>query len=180
MLNRLFILIPISSIIISLSAVLYVSLSMDPTKVVSPLVDMPLPGFSKSDVLHPRKFVTKDSLLGQAYLINVWATWCATCQIEHNNLIKFQKEYPFKLVGVLYSDQINQALSTLMKQGNPYNILIDDPKGLFTIKLGVYGTPETLLIDKNGFVMRRFVGPITDQDWKKVILPELKNENSNN
>ena len=181
MLNRLIILIPLFSIVLSLSAVMYVALSMDPTKIESPLIDMPLPIFSKVDVLHPKKNVTKASLLGKVYLINVWASWCASCQLEHHNLLKYQKQYPFKLVGILYSDHISQVLPLLVNKGNPYSALVDDPNGDFTIKLGVYGTPETLLIDENGFVMKRFIGVITDHDWNDVILPELKKSaNTNN
>ncbi|MAH61116.1 MAG: DsbE family thiol:disulfide interchange protein [Legionellales bacterium] len=179
MLNRFVLFLPLFAVVISLSMIMNYALSKDPTQLASPLIDMPLPEFSEVDVLHPDQTITKESLLGQSYLVNVWASWCAECVREHQMWVELQKEHPFKLVGVLYSDKTAHVLPWLSSEGNPYTSLIDDPQGHTMISFGAYGTPETLLVDAHGFIIKRFLGPISRKDWSEIILPELDHVNSN-
>lgn len=170
---RYFFIIPLLSICLSLIVIFKLSLDREPVIINSSIVNAPLPDFSSMDLLHPNKNVTKVDLLGKPYLIHIWATWCSVCIDEHRVLLERQSQHPFELVGVLYSDHADQVLQWLSVNGNPYTKLLDDPKGSLIINMGAYGTPETYLIDKNGFVVERFIGHISDEDWNNKVILEL-------
>jgi cytochrome c biogenesis protein CcmG/thiol:disulfide interchange protein DsbE len=149
-------------------------LGRDPNLLPSMLVDKPVPKFNfavlENDTL---RFSNKD-FLDQVSLLNVWATWCVACQLEHPVLMDIQQNSGIVVYGLNYKDDRKTALAYLRKIGNPYRLNIADPDGKLGIQFGVYGTPETFLIDKNGVVRYKYIGPLTIDVWEKELLPRIQ------
>lgn len=157
-----------------LGALLYVGLSLDPRKIPSPLVGKPLPAFELPSVADPQRRVSHQDLRGRAYLLNVWASWCAACRDEHPLLNQIAQRKLVPIVGLNYKDQRQDALSWLGALGNPYELSVSDLDGRVGIELGVYGVPETFLIDKEGVIRYKHIGPITPKVWEEKLLPVLR------
>jgi cytochrome c biogenesis protein CcmG/thiol:disulfide interchange protein DsbE len=115
--------------------------------------------------------INNETFKGKPYLVNVWASWCSSCVMEHQRWMAYSKAKHIPLIGVVYNDEMTKAQNWLAQQGNPYDGLISDPKGRLVIDLGVYGTPETLLVDGSGIIRKRFIGPIS-QAWLDQIQEE--------
>lgn len=156
-----------------LLGLLWRGLSNDPRLLPSMLIDKPLPTFAMTDLKNPSRTITADDLKGKISLVNVWATWCPSCQIEHPTLLKLAKQ-GVPIYGVNYKDQRHLALSWLDQLGDPYAINIEDAAGQLGIDLGVYGAPETYLLDKNGVIRYRHVGVLDDQAWAEEFLPRIR------
>lgn len=149
-------------VIFLLTAILlYYGLDRDPRYVPSPLINKPIP------VLNKKLF------LGHVSLLNVWATWCTSCKEEHEVLMSIAKSKKVIIYGLNYKDDKKEALNWLAHKGNPYNKLLFDEQGTVGVELGVYGTPETYLIDGLGVIKYKHIGPITEQVWREIILPEI-------
>lgn len=173
MINKLRFLLPL--LIFVLMIILFkIGLGKDPNLLPSILVDKALPPFSSASLLQANELVTNNSLKGKVTLLNVWATWCESCRIEHPLLIDLAKTHSIQLYGLNYKDEQHVALNYLNKMGNPYRNIIYDPEGKVAMQLGVYGTPESFLIDKKGIVRYRYVGPITLDVLEKDLLPRIK------
>lgn len=153
---------------------LAVGLRLDPRDVPSPLIDKPAPQFELAQLENPeRKFSSKD-MLGQVWLLNVWASWCVSCRQEHPVLVEFAKRGEVPLYGLNYKDERANGLRWLEKFGNPYVISLADHDGRVGIDFGVYGVPETYLIDKKGVIRLKFTGPLTSEALRDKVMPLVK------
>lgn len=158
------------AIFIVLSGLLYVGLSLDPNELPSVLIGKPVPEFSLPDLDNPGKNITPATMKGKPYLLNVWATWCPSCKYEHPYLIKLA-EMGVPIYGVNYKDDAEKARKLLQDTGNPYAANIVDEEGSLIMALGVYGAPETFIIDADGIIRYRLVGVVNEEIWKSTMAP---------
>ncbi|GLT16214.1 DsbE family thiol:disulfide interchange protein [Vibrio algivorus] len=142
----------------------------DPTKLESVLVGKTVPEFKLEDLFQENKTYDQSLFQGQPLLLNVWATWCPTCYAEHQFLNKLS-EQGVKIVGLNYKDDREKAKKWLRDLGNPYQVVLFDGSGMFGLDLGVYGAPETFLIDANGHIQYRHVGDVNVENWNETLLP---------
>ena len=156
---------------IGLGFFLFRGLSLDPKELPSALIGKPFPAFTAYKIDGSQ--VTEQHLKGEAALVNVWATWCPTCKQEHAYLNKLARE-GVKIFGVNYKDQTDKAVIWLEELGDPYVFNIKDEDGMLGLDLGVYGAPETYLLDKDGVVRLKHVGDVNDRVWKNKIEPEYR------
>ncbi len=152
-------------------------LGLDPREVPSPLVNKPAPAFKVPQLEQPEMQFAAEDLKGQVWLFNVWASWCVACRQEHPVLMQFARQKLVPIVGLDYKDKRKDALGVLQRSGNPYDINAFDEDGRVGIDYGVYGVPESYLIDKAGVIRYKHIGPITAEALEKTIIPlinELK------
>ena len=142
----------------------------DPTKLESVLVGKPVPEFRLEDLAEPGKLYDQSIFKGEPLLLNVWATWCPTCYAEHQYLNELAGD-GVKIIGLNYKDQRDKAVTWLNDLGNPYLIGLFDGNGMLGLDLGVYGAPETFLIDANGIIRYRHVGDVNPRNWKETLQP---------
>lgn len=157
----------------ALVAVFLWGLSNDPTLLPSALIDKPLPNFQAARLDDSAKTVSNADLKGEIALLNVWATWCPTCRAEHEFLLTL-KSQGVPVYGVNYKDERDKALQWLADLGNPYRFNIDDAAGQFGIDLGVYGAPETYLLDRAGVIRYRHIGALNEQIWHADFVPRIQ------
>lgn len=170
-------LLPLALLALMLS--LFVSgLHNDPTALPSVKVGKQIPAFELPTLDDPSVLVTPQQLLGQAYLLNVWATWCPTCYVEHPYLLKLAQDQGVRIIGINYKDDAEKARAYLQKLGNPYAQVLQD-SGRFGIDLGVYGAPETFLISASGEILLRRAGDLNERVWQDEFLPLLTAVNGN-
>lgn len=155
---------------IGLGIFLAAGLQKDPSLLPSTKVDKPLPAFSLPSLTDPARQLTNADIKGPA-LVNVWGTWCPACLIEHPLLVELAKG-GIHLYGLNYKDTRDTALSYLQQKGNPYAEVIFDEKGSLGFDLGVYGAPETFLIDAQGIIRYRHVGEISVELWRNLLWPK--------
>lgn len=163
-------LVPIGLFIL-LGVLLFLGLKLDPRKIPSPLVGKPLPAFSLGTLDNPKGLLTNADLNGRVVLINVWASWCGACKQEHPVLMELAREKQVPLIGLNYKDKREDAMRVLANEGNPYEVNLVDANGRVGIDWGVYGVPETFVVDKQGIVRLRHVGPISHADWGQTLFP---------
>jgi cytochrome c biogenesis protein CcmG, thiol:disulfide interchange protein DsbE len=149
-------------------------LFLDPTKVKSPLIGKPVPTFTLPELYDPSKKLDQSVFLGHVSLFNVWGAWCGACQDEHPVLVDFAKRKVLPIYGLDYHDDHRAALAMLQKGGDPYTRIFDDASGDVAIDWGVYGAPETFLIDKQGVIRDKVIGPLTPEIIDKQLLPEIQ------
>ncbi|WP_429946258.1 DsbE family thiol:disulfide interchange protein [Bibersteinia trehalosi] len=143
----------------------------DPKALESALVGKGMPNFQLESVLDEKQILTADVVkTGKPRLLNVWATWCPTCYAEHQYLTVLAKQ-GVEIVGVDYKDERTKALKFLASYGDPYKAIIYDPKGALGLDLGVYGAPETFVIDGNGIIHYRHAGDVNEKVWQEVLQP---------
>lgn len=159
--------------VIGLFVLLGVGLGLDPRKVPSPLIGKPAPAFSLSALHNPEQTITESSLSDGITLFNVWATWCVACRQEHGLLVGL-KNAGVKIVGLNYKDERQLAIQLLQQHGDPYVSTVFDPRGKAGIEWGVYGVPETFVIDDQGVVRYKHIGPLTVQSIQEELAPLLK------
>ena len=149
-------------------------LKEDPSELPSVLIDKSLP-IIKLEKLAEYKLFNRENLLmlKEPSLINVWSSWCAPCKVEHEFLLAMSTKYNIKIFGINYKDDKEDAMKVLKLSGNPFYAIGRDEDGIQSINLGVYGVPETFVIDANGNIRYRHVGPILEYDMKNTILPIL-------
>lgn len=157
---------------------LWRGLSLHPNKVPSPLINKPAPEFQLPDLFYPEKIISNKNFIGQVTLLNVWASWCYACAEEHKLLLDLAKREYLTMYGLSYKDNPLAAKEWLTKHGNPYAVVLMDQDGSAALDWGVYGTPETYLIDKKGMIRFKQIGPMTSDAWEKIIplVEQLKNE----
>jgi len=148
-----------------------VGLELDPKKVPSPLVGKPAPEFEGALLETPERRFSESDLRGEVSLFNVWASWCAACRTEHPFLMDLAREGTVPIYGLNYKDKRDDALQWLGKLGNPYSASIVDPEGRIGLDWGVYGVPETFVVDAAGVVRWKVIGPITPEIWRKDVQP---------
>ena len=169
-------LIPLA-IFLVIAVFLGVGLTRDPRKLPSTMIDRPAPQFTLKQVSALDKTFSPADMKGQVWMLNVWASWCTACRVEHPLLVEIARSNIVPLIGLDYKDKPEEALKFLAQQGNPYMLSALDLEGRVGIDYGVYGVPETFIIDKNGRIRHKHVGPITPESLQKEILPiiaELK------
>ncbi len=150
---------------------LAIGLTRDPRDVPSPLKDKPAPAFRLPQLAAAEKSFSPEDMKGKVWLFNVWASWCVSCRQEHPLLVAFSKEGKVPVVGLNYKDQLPDAKDWLAKFGDPYVLSAVDADGRVGIDYGVYGVPETYVIDKAGMIRMKHTGPITAESLKQQILP---------
>ncbi|WP_426416785.1 DsbE family thiol:disulfide interchange protein [Aestuariirhabdus sp. LZHN29] len=150
---------------------LYKGLFMQKEILPSALIDKPFPEFSLPTVKDPTRTVTRDDLLGDVSLVNVWATWCPACRVEHPYLVELARDEGIPIYGVDYKDERDQALRWLKELHDPYVFSIEDADGRLGIDLGVYGAPETYLVDRKGIIRYKHVGVVDKTFWETTLKP---------
>lgn len=151
-------------------ALLFVfGLNNDPRTVPSPLIGKPAPDFSLRLVGEQTPY-TRDDLLGRPVLVNFWASWCVACRVEHPYLMQLA-EQGVEIIGMDYKDTDEEGLRWLRQHGNPYRTIVADPEGRAGFDWGVYGVPETYVLDAQGTILYKQIGPMTDEAWRSKIAP---------
>jgi cytochrome c biogenesis protein CcmG/thiol:disulfide interchange protein DsbE len=163
-------LIPLGLFIV-LVVFLAIGLGRDPHEVPSPLINKPAPAFNLPQLKAPTKTFSADEMRGKVWIMNVWASWCVTCRDEHPLLLEYARSGVVPIYGLNYKDNREEALSWLAELGDPYVLSASDLDGRVAIDYGVYGAPETYLIDRNGTIRFKQIGPVTPDVWSKTILP---------
>lgn len=153
---------------------LAIGLTKDPRKLPSPFIGKAAPAFSLPLLHQLDKTFAPKSLLGKVWVLNVWASWCVSCRAEHPVLNELVKTNKINLIGLNYKDDVADARRWLSNYGDPYQLSISDVEGLVGIDWGVYGVPETFVMDKKGIVRLKHTGPVTRKDVKDKIIPLLK------
>ena len=140
----------------------------------SPLIGKPAPLFSLTDVMDPARTVSNAALKGQVYVLNVWGTWCVACRQEHEALLDIARQNVLPIIGLDYMDQREKAQQWLTQLGNPYTAVAFDTDGRTAIDWGVYGAPETYLVDGQGRIIYKFISPMTPEVWQHDFLPRIQ------
>ncbi len=161
-------------VFVALGLLLAYGLKLDPRRIPSPLIGKPLPAFSLTTVADPARKVSRDDLRGRVYLLSVWASWCVACREEHPLLNELTSRKAVTIIGLNYKDRREDALRWLGALGNPYELSLSDQDGRLGIDLGVYGVPETFVIDKQGVIRYKQIGPMTPEVWEQKLAPLIK------
>ena len=162
----------------ALVALLGVGLTLNPREVPSPLIGKPAPHFELPQLHEGAKTFTEKDMLGKVWVLNVWASWCVACREEHPMLVEFAKRKLVPLYGLNYKDKRPEGLGWLQQFGNPYNASLFVEDGRVGIDFGVYGVPETFVIDKQGVIRLKHIGPLTPDVIRQRIEPILKQLNA--
>jgi cytochrome c biogenesis protein CcmG/thiol:disulfide interchange protein DsbE len=160
------------AIFLVLAGFLAVGLRLNPREVPSPLIGKPVPAFRLAQLHASDKSISPEDMRGKVWLLNVWASWCVSCKQEHPVLIDLNRQNRIAIVGLNYKDDRGAAITWLNQHGgDPYAVSAFDADGRVGIDFGVYGVPETFLIDKVGTIRYKHIGPVTDEALKTKILP---------
>ncbi len=157
-----------------IAAFLFKGMYMNPREIPSPLIGKSVPEFSLPLLEQPETQITNKDLLGKPYLLNVWATWCVSCRAEHGTLVQLARTGKVDIYGLNWKDESAKAQSWLRQLGNPYVANIFDKKGRTAIDLGVYGAPETFVVDSQGIIQYKHAGPVTPQLISETLLPMIE------
>ncbi len=157
-----------------LAVFLYRGLFLNPREVPSPLIGKPAPVFERPNLHQPEATFASKQMLGQVWIFNVWASWCAPCRQEHPLWNEFSTQKLVPLVGMNYKDRPETAKKWLNELGDPYTLTVVDADGRLGIDFGVYGVPETFVIDKQGVIRMKHIGPITEEALQKKIIPMVR------
>ncbi len=158
----------------ALVAVLAAGLHLKPAEVPSPLIGKPVPAFKLAQVQDPAKSISPGDMAGRVWLLNVWASWCTACREEHPALLAFARESGVPVVGLNYKDVRADGSAWLERFGDPYVASALDEDGKVGIDFGVYGVPETFVIDKRGVIRFKHIGPLTPEQIRTEVMPLLK------
>jgi len=156
-----------------IGGVLWSGIGKDPSLLPSPLINQPAPEFSATTLEDPERVISKTSLLGTAYLLNVFGSWCITCRYEHPVLMDYARKGEFKIVGLNWNDTREDAKRWLAQFGNPYEQIIFDADGRLGIDFGVTGAPESFVISADGRVLYKYVGALSPEEIEKRVKPLL-------
>ena len=154
-----------------LVALLYFGLSNDPRNIPSPLVGKAVPHFELPQLYNPSKTIKPTDMQGKVWVLNVWASWCVSCRAEHAVVTEFVKANKLAVLGLNYKDEPIDAKAWLAKFGNPYSVIAVDADGRVGIDWGVYGVPESFIIDKKGIIRYKFTGPIDQKAVQDILKP---------
>lgn len=161
-------------IFLSLLLLFWRGLQLDPHQVPSNLLNKTLPKLDLPDLINSQHRLTNQDFIGHVSLLNIWASWCVNCRLEHPFLMDLAQTQQIKIFSIDYKDDSMPSQQFLKQFGNPYQIVGFDKIGNTSINLGVYGTPESFLIDKNGIIRYKIIGPITQKIWQEQIQPLIK------
>jgi cytochrome c biogenesis protein CcmG, thiol:disulfide interchange protein DsbE len=160
-----------------LLAFLGAGLKLDPREVPSPLIGKPAPGFALARLDDAAQTIKREDMLGKVWMLNVWASWCVACREEHPLLVEFSHKKLLPVYGLNYKDQRADGMAWLSQFGNPYDASLFDSDGRVGIDFGVYGVPETFIIDREGVVRMKHIGPLTPQVIQSEIEPMVRKLN---
>jgi cytochrome c biogenesis protein CcmG, thiol:disulfide interchange protein DsbE len=152
-------------------------LSLDPKEVPSPLIGKPAPAFALTLLDNPEKTIRREDMLGKVWMLNVWASWCVACREEHPLLVAFSRKKLLPVYGLNYKDERMAGMKWLSNFGNPYDASLFDHDGRIGIDYGVYGVPETFIIDREGVVRFKQIGPVTEEVLRTKIEPLVRKLN---
>jgi cytochrome c biogenesis protein CcmG, thiol:disulfide interchange protein DsbE len=164
---------------VALAVFLGIGLKLDPREVPSPFIDKPAPALELPTLFDNSKTISNSDLKGKPWILNVWASWCVACRQEHQIFVSYSRSKRVPLVGLNYKDAANDAKAWLQELGNPYDIIAFDLQGSAGIEWGVYGVPETFVIDAEGIVRYKHIGPVSSSTMKNTIIPLLQSLQSN-
>ena len=173
--NKAYRILPLIAFVI-LAILLFRGLYLEPQSIPSPIINQQTPTFSLKN-LHNNQVITQTLFQDKWTVLNIWASWCEACSLEHSFLMKLNQQ-GVHLVGLNYKDEPKAAKSWLENYGNPYQLVLSDTKGEVAIDFGVYGSPETFLIDKQGIIRYRHVGILTPDVWQAHILPLISEKSA--
>lgn len=154
-----------------------IGLGLNPREVPSPLIGKPAPHFTLPQLHEPQKAFSPAELRGTVWMLNVWASWCAACREEHPLLVDLAKSGVVPIYGLNYKDRREDGIAWLKRFGDPYRLSLHDFDGRVGIDYGVYGVPETYVIDRQGVIRYKRIGPVTPEIMQKKILPLIKELN---
>ena len=149
-------------------------LRLDPKEVPSPLIGKPAPAFALTRLDDPQRTIRREDLLGQVWMLNVWASWCTACREEQPDLLAFARSRRLPIYGLNYKDERRAGQKWLANFGNPYDASLFDPDGRVGLDWGVYGVPETFIVDRDGVVRFKHIGAITPEVIRDRIEPLLR------
>jgi cytochrome c biogenesis protein CcmG/thiol:disulfide interchange protein DsbE len=162
---------------VALLALLAIGLQLNPREVPSPLIGKPAPAFDLPLLMEPDKRFSQKEMLGKVWILNVWASWCPPCLVEHPIVTRIAQSGLVPVVGLNYKDQRDDALPWLKRNGDPYQLIVFDPNGRIGIDYGVYGVPETYVIDRQGVIRYKQIGPLNADVVQKKIEPLVRELN---
>jgi cytochrome c biogenesis protein CcmG/thiol:disulfide interchange protein DsbE len=151
-----------------------VGLQKDPQKLPSALIDKPVPQFQLAQLHNPARVFTQEDMKGKVWMLNVFASWCASCRAEHPLFMELNRTGQANMLGLNYKDKPADANQWLARLGDPYAVIVSDIEGSLGLDLGVYGVPETFIVDKQGVIRYKHVGPVSRKDWEETIAPMIK------
>jgi cytochrome c biogenesis protein CcmG/thiol:disulfide interchange protein DsbE len=166
-------LVPLAAFLV-LAAFLLRGLWLNPREVPSPLIGKPAPVFEKAKLNAASEVFSSKDMLGQVWILNVWASWCAPCRIEHPLFNELARQKLAPIIGMNYKDMPDNGRKWLAELGDPYQLTFIDFDGKLGIDFGVYGVPETFIIDKQGVIRHKHIGPVTPEAMQKKIVPLVK------
>ena len=157
---------------------LYLSLDSNPRKLPSPLVGKAFPSVSGTELFSGETIKLNDLFINEKFsLVNVWASWCVTCRAEHTVIMNTAKNETLQMIGINYKDEQENAKKYLEMLGNPFEVIVFDPEGEIGLELGVYATPETFLVDREGLIVYKHIGEINNQAWQENFVPLINKDN---
>lgn len=170
--KRVFLFLPLI-VAVAVGVFLFAGIGKDPTQLDSVLIGKPVPEFSLESLDNPDRQLDASIFKGEVSLMNVWAEWCPSCWDEHGYLMHLANDRNVRIIGLNYKDQRETAFRFLNRLGNPYETIIFDPQGKLGFDMGVYGAPETFVIDAEGVVRYRHVGVVNQKVWEEDLLPVI-------
>jgi cytochrome c biogenesis protein CcmG, thiol:disulfide interchange protein DsbE len=162
----------------ALLAFFYFGLGRDKETLPSPLIGKPAPHFELPSVEDPSRMVSTKDFAGRTYVLNIWGTWCPGCRQEHGVLLEIARRNVVPIVGLDWKDDLQLAQRWLGELGNPYAATAFDAEGRVAIDWGAYGAPETFLVDANGAVIHKHVGPLSLEAWEQDFMPKIGTQGS--
>lgn len=161
-------------VFIGLLIFLGIGLRLNPREIPSPFIGKPAPAFELTQLHDANSAVRPQDMLGQVWLLNVWASWCVSCRVEHPVLMDLARMKEVPIIGLNYKDGREDGIQWLRQFGNPYSMSGWDNSGRVGIDYGVYGVPETFVIDKKGVIRMKHTGPVTPESLEQKILPLIR------
>ena len=169
--------IPLTIFLLILSIFFYLLIiDRNPSEIPSNLLNKNVPIFEAESLFNDKKFISSNEFKNEIILVNFFATWCKPCRDEHIYIKRFTNEKEIKVIGINYKDNTEKTIKWLKDLGNPYKDILIDKNGKIAIDWGVYGIPETFIINSNGIIKYRHIGPITNKIYKKINLIINQNE----
>ena len=165
-------------VFVALVLLLAVGLRLNPREVPSPLIGKPAPAFELPLLMDPDKKFSEKTMLGKVWILNVWASWCPPCLVEHPVVTQVSRSGMAPVVGLNYKDKREDALPWLKRNGDPFQLVAFDANGRIGIDYGVYGVPETYIIDRQGVIRYKHIGPITADVVKNDMEPLVRKLNA--
>ena len=162
------------AVFVILAGFLYVGLGLNPREVPSPFIGKPAPAFQLAQLARSEQSFSPAQMKGEVWLLNVWASWCAPCRVEHPLLVQVAEDKVVPIIGMNYKDKRDAALGWLAQLGDPYKLSVADNDGRVAIDYGVYGVPETFIVGRDGKIAFKLVGPITAQNLETAVKPAIE------